>query len=155
MYKRQDQYTEDILIKAESDNSVHTLKDINLGLYYLGINFANTVRLMWETPYPNHIPAIDLVSPIQRHHTDEEWKLLMDTHKKFVEAADNREQILAHGSGHYIYKDNPGLVLNAIVTAYVFMLSDQSHKMKVLDRALQVSSEELIKLKTASKSKDN
>jgi hypothetical protein len=142
------QYTEEILVKAEHDNSVHQLKDIHLGQYYLGINFANTVRLMWNTEYPSSIPAIDLVSPIQRHHTDKEWELLLRTHQDFVDAQTNRTGIIANGSGHYIFLDNPGLVINAIVKAYCSTLSDSIEVAGILERALNNSMEQLISLKS-------
>ncbi len=146
-----EQYTDDILIKAEQDNSVQEIKDIHLGNYYLGINFANTVRLLRETPYPSTIPAIDLVSPIQRHHTDEEWKLLRKTHQDFVDAQPNRNGIVALGSGHYIFKDNPGLVINAIVKAYVETLIENSQKLEVLTRAVDESMEQFINSKQKEK----
>ncbi|NER10436.1 alpha/beta hydrolase fold [Muriicola jejuensis] len=142
------QYTEEILVKAEQDNSVHQLKDIHLGQYYLGINFANTVRLMWNTEYPSSIPAIDLVSPIQRHHTDKEWELLLQTHQDFVDTQTNRTGIIANGSGHYIFLDNPGLVINAIVKAYCLTLSDSIEVAGILERALNNSMEQLISLKS-------
>lgn len=142
------QYTEEILVKAEQDNSVHQLKDIHLGQYYLGINFANTLRLMWNTEYPSSIPAIDLVSPIQRHHTDDEWELLLRTHQEFVDAQTNRTGIIATASGHYIFLDNPGLVINAIVKAYCSTLSDSIEVARILERALNNSMEQLISLKS-------
>ena len=141
------QYTEEILIKAEEDNSVQEMKEEHLGMYYLGINFANTVRLMWKTEYPNSIPAIDIVSPIQRHHTDDEWKLLIATHEDFVKQETNRTGIIAYGSGHYIFKDNPGLVFNAIVKAYVSTLSDDKEKLDILNKSVNKSIELFIEAK--------
>jgi len=142
------QYTEEILVKAEKDNSVHQLKDIHLGQYYLGINFANTLRLMWDTEYPSSIPAIDLVSPIQRHHTDDEWELLLRAHQEFVDAQTNRTGIIAKGSSHYIFLDNPGLVINTIVKAYCSTFLDSNETAWILERALNNSMKELISLKS-------
>lgn len=145
------QYTDDILVKAEQDNSVQEMKNENLGMYYLGINFANTVRLMWKTEYPRSIPAIDIISPIQRHHTDDEWNLLIKTHEDFVKEAPNRIGIVAYGSGHYIFKDNPGLVINAIVKAYVNTLSDDNAKLKILNKSVDKSIELFIEEKKNEK----
>ncbi len=141
------QYTEDILIKAEQDNSVYEMKDKNLGMYYLGINFANTVRQMWQKKYPKTVPAIDIISPIQRHHTVDEWQLLIKTHEEFVEQESNRIGIIAYGSGHYIFKDNPGLVLNAIVKAYTSTLDDDDKRLKVLSNSVDKSIELFIQEK--------
>jgi hypothetical protein len=145
------QYTEDILVKAEQDNSVQEMKGEHLGLYYLGINFANTVRLMWETEYPKSVPAIDIVSPIQRHHTDDEWNLLIKTHEDFVKAETNRTGIIAYGSGHYIFKDNHGLVFNAIVKAYVSTLNDDKKKLEILNKSLNKSMDLFIEAKKKDK----
>ena len=145
------QYTEDILIKAEQDNSVSEMKDKNLGMYYLGVNFANTVRLMQKVEYPKTIPAIDIVSPIQRHHTDDEWKLLIKTHEDFVKEESNRIGIIAYGSGHYIFKDNPGLILNAIVKAYTNILGDDDKRLEILSKSVDKSIELFIQEKKKEK----
>ena len=145
------QYTEDILMKAEQDNSVNEMKDKNLGMYYLGINFANTVRLMQKIEYPKTIPAIDIISPIQRHHTDDEWNLLIKTHENFVKEESNRIGIIAYGSGHYIFKDNPGLVLNAIVKAYTNTLDDNDKKLEILSKSVDKSIELFIQEKMKEK----
>ena len=141
------QYTEDILIKAAQDNSIYELKEKNLGRYYLGINFANTLRLMWKVDYPKTIPTIDIVSPIQRHHTDDEWKLLIKTHEDFVKEESNRIGIIAYGSGHYIFKDNRGLVLIAIVMAYTSTLDDDDKRLEILSKSVDKSIELFIQEK--------
>ena len=145
------QYTEAILIKAEQDNSVSEMKEKNLAMYYLGKNFANTVRLMQKVEYPKTIPAIDIVSPIQRHHTDDEWQLLIKTHEDFVKQVSNRIGIIAYGSGHYIFKDNPGLLLNAIVKAYTNTLDDDDKKLKILSKSVDKSMEIFIQEKKKEK----
>ena len=145
------QYTEDILKKAEQDNSVSEMKDKNLGMYYLGVNFANTVRLLKKTEYPKTIPAIDIVSPIQRHHTDDEWKLLIKTHENFVKEESKRIGIIAHGGGNYIFKDNPGLVINAIVKAYDNTLDDDNKRLAILSKSVDKSIELFIQEKKKEK----
>jgi len=145
------QYTEDILIKAEQDNSVDEMKNKNLGMYYLGVNFANTVRLMQKVAYPKSVPAIDIVSPIQRHHTDDEWKLLIKTHEDFVKEESNRIGIIAYGSGHYIFQDNPGLVLNAIVKAYTSTLDNDDKRLEILSKSVDKTMELFIQEKKKEK----
>ncbi|MGV6831189.1 MAG: alpha/beta fold hydrolase [bacterium] len=142
------QYTKDIIAKAEKDNAEYLSKVDHAGQYYLGINFPNTLRLMWQTEYPTSVPAIDIVSPIQRHHTNEEWTLLQKVHKDFVEAEANRTGIIAKGSGHYIYKDNPGLVLNTIIKAYVSCIDDVKEKSRIQTKALDKLNRHLINLKS-------
>jgi hypothetical protein len=42
--------------------------------------------------------------------------------KQFADAQPNRKGITAYGCGHVIFNDNPSLVINTIVKAYVGML---------------------------------
>ena len=48
-----------------------------------------------------------------------------DCHRQFANAQPNREGITAYGSGHYIFKDNPPLVVHAIIKAYIGVLDPQ------------------------------
>lgn len=137
------QYTLDVLKKVEQDTSLNELKNHSLGTYYLGTNFANTVRHMWAIEYPENVPAIDIVSPIQRHHTNEEWQLLLTTHQDFVDESENRFGITAHGCGHYIHKDNPELILYIIAKAYLSTISEENFKIKILSKLLDKSIVEL------------
>ena len=47
----------------------------------------------------------------------------------------NRVKIRATGSGHYIFKDNPSLVINTIIKAYS-SIQPESQKLEILERAL-------------------
>lgn len=137
-------YTDEVLKKIESEN-VPPKTNETLGIYYLVINYANTVRLMRNIEFPASVPVIDIWSPIQRHHTDEEWKLLIETHEKFVNSEPNREGIVAKGSGHYVFKDNPNLVISAIVKGYTKTLTNNEEKLNVLSKYLDWSIKESIK----------
>ncbi len=57
----------------------------------------------------------------------EAWKTC---HREFVQATPNRRAILASGSGHYIYRSNPKLAIDAIVEQYLQVNAHQakSHK---------------------------
>jgi len=132
------QYTDDILIKI-SEGPTPPKSDSTLGIYHLVKTYANTVRFLRQIEFPTNVAVIDIVSPIQRHHTDEEWALLRKTHQEFVTAQPNRMGIVAAGSGHYIFKDNPGLVTLAIVKAYSETISDAAQKQHVLSKALDYS----------------
>ncbi|WP_181256239.1 alpha/beta fold hydrolase [Aurantibacter aestuarii] len=143
-------YTDEILKKIESEN-VPPKTDETLGIYYLVRNYANTVRQMRTIEFPSNIPVIDIWSPIQRHHTDEEWKLLIETHEEFVNTEINREGIVAKGSGHYIFKDNPNLVISAIVKGYTKTLTNNEEKLNVVSKYLDWNIKESINNKELEK----
>ncbi len=63
----------------------------------------------------------------------------------------NRIGIIAYGSGHYIFNDNPGLVLNAIVKAYVNTLSDDNKRLEILSKSVDKSIELFIQEKKKEK----
>ena len=72
---------------------------------------------MRKTPFPATIPVIDLVSEFNFPDSvmSARWKLC---HRQFADAEPNREGITAYGCGHVIFRDNPYLVITAIVKAY-------------------------------------
>jgi len=96
-----------------------------LGSYYQSATLPKTVEIMRSTTFPPEIPVIDLVSenpPFSNKGDVARWK---DCHRQFANAQPNREAIIAYGSGHYIFKDNPPLVIHAIIKAYISMLDRQ------------------------------
>lgn len=143
-------YTDDILKKIESEN-VPPKTNETLGIYYLVINYTNTVRYMRNIEFPENVPVIDIWSPNQRHQTNDEWDLQMKTHKEFVSSTSNREGIVAIESGHYIFKDNPSLIINSIVKAYMNSLDSDRLKLDLLSKALDQNIELLSKQKIVKK----
>jgi hypothetical protein len=68
--------------------------------------------------FPNSIPVTDFVSdrtPFTDSVAIHDWKRC---HQEFAAAAGNRTGILATDCGHFIFNDNPGIVINAVVRAY-------------------------------------
>lgn len=95
------------------------LRNAGLAVYYQSLNLRNTVELIRRTPFPPGIPVIDLVSETNLPDSvlSARWS---ESHRQFVAAAvGNREGITARGCGHVIFRDNPYLVVSAIVKAYV------------------------------------
>jgi tetratricopeptide (TPR) repeat protein len=67
---------------------------------------------------PVSVPVMALVSyytPFYSQPGKDGWK---GCHQDFVAEASNRIGIVAYGCGHYIFKDNPALVINVIAEAY-------------------------------------
>jgi len=88
------------------------------GTYYQGADFSNNINLIRKFPFPNIIPLTDFVSDHPPFHDSTDIKDWKSCHREFAAASANRIGILATGCGHFIFDDNPPLVINAIVKAY-------------------------------------
>lgn len=99
-------------------DQMKNLKKENPGVYYIYANIRPTADIMRKTPFPGHIPVIDIVAertPFEGTPDAKRWK---NCHRQFVKASSNRERIIAYGSGHYIFREKPDLVFDAIVQTY-------------------------------------
>ncbi|WP_045689913.1 alpha/beta fold hydrolase [Hymenobacter sp. AT01-02] len=88
------------------------------GRYYQSLNYPATVQVVRNAPFPATIPVVDLVADnffIPKPAEAARWKAC---HQEFTAAQPNRELITAYGCGHYIFGDNPALVVSAITKAY-------------------------------------
>src|SRR5690554_765328 len=75
--------------------------------YYLMTNFPRTTQVIRDQELSDSIPIIDLVAGIPIYFmSDEDFDDWKAAHRDFVTDHANRNGILAHGSGHYIFKDN-------------------------------------------------
>jgi pimeloyl-ACP methyl ester carboxylesterase len=94
------------------------LKASKPGVYYQGADFRDNIEYMRKFPFPATIPVTDFVSdrtPFKDSTEIEDWKRC---HREFAAAVPNLTGILVAGSGHFIFNDNPAVVINAIVEAY-------------------------------------
>jgi|TARA_B110000037_G_C17034309_1_gene470904 pimeloyl-ACP methyl ester carboxylesterase len=114
--------------------------DENLGFYYWSHTVRKSNKLLKETEFPSSIPVIDLEAEFLYTKNELIIRRFRDAHNKFVNEANNRSKIRATGSGHYIFLDNPSLVINTIIKAYSSIQS-KSQKFEILERALQNSIE--------------
>lgn len=121
-------------MREEDERKRATFKDTRPGLYAQFVEFPHTVELMRKTPFPTSVPAIDIVAEktFGNEADEQSWQ---DCHRAFVGAAANRQSIAAYGSGHYVYKENPALVVNAIATMYATRL-DAASRQALLERSL-------------------
>jgi pimeloyl-ACP methyl ester carboxylesterase len=136
-------YTDEAL-KMMAAQGVPPKTPETLGSYYLFKNYPETVKALREIDFPSNVPVIDIISPINRGFPDAYWTFLQKVHKDFVDAEPNRVELIADGSSHYIFKDNPGLVINAIIKAYSETLNEKEQKVllqKALDNAIDLSVE--------------
>jgi hypothetical protein len=80
--------------------------------------FPNTVTHMRTVSYPVGLPTLDIVAefpPVPAGPPAEAWR---DAHAKFAAADAARKEITAKGSHHFIMRDEPKIVQDAVVELY-------------------------------------
>lgn len=95
-----------------------SLKAANPGRYYQGADFSRNIERMRTFTFPTTILVTDFVSdhpPFQDSTDIRDWKRC---HREFAAMAPNRTGVVATGCGHFIFNDNPPLVIDAVVRAY-------------------------------------
>jgi len=112
----------------------------SLGSYYQSKNLPETVDIVRAQAFPTSIPVIDLVSDHPPFSSDADISRWKDCHRAFVRNAPNRLGITAYGAGHYIYRDNPLLVIQAIVKSYAGVIDGKTAR-QILARNIDYSIE--------------
>lgn len=134
-----DAYLENEMKDRKKDSTY--IKNNNLAMHYQSLSLQNTVELMRKMPFPATIPVIDLVAETNFRDSAmaARWKLC---HRQFADVQPNRQGIIAKGCGHVIFRDNPFLVINAIVKAYANPVGKEQGN-KVMKRFLFYSLQEV------------
>jgi len=132
-------YHTDTILKKDFQQS--------MGMYYLAKNYRETAGKMENIEFPTNIPITNIYSensfpnePVDLVHNNR-W---LELHQDLGNNQPNMKNIVAHGSAHYIFRDNPGLIINAIIKSYSETLNkEQKFDMlnKGLDNAIQLSVE--------------
>jgi pimeloyl-ACP methyl ester carboxylesterase len=94
------------------------IKASNPGRYFQGADFSRNIESVRKFAFPNTIPVTDFVSdhpPFEDSVEINDWKRC---HREFAGASANRTGVVASGTGHFIFNDDPALVINGIVKAY-------------------------------------
>jgi len=125
-----------------SEELMKSLKASRIGLYYELENIDKTLDLMRKIDFPTTIPVINIEAeePFNPLKNDEDAKRWKSSQYQFVNNQPNRESITVNGSKHYVFRDNPYLVVNAIVKAFSSTLN-ASQENKILVRSLDYSIE--------------
>jgi pimeloyl-ACP methyl ester carboxylesterase len=124
-----------INIQRQNDIDKIKFKSSKPGTYYQLADLSDNVNFLSNSPFPVSIPVIDFVSgnpPFDKAEDTEDWRRC---HREFVQASNNRTAITAYDCGHYIFLDNPALVVNGIIKAYSETLNAEA-KNKVLNNAI-------------------
>lgn len=98
-------------------DSLEVIEKESLGFYYIVQNYEYTSRVMREASQSLRIPLTVICSDIPPFQGIDSitWKKCME---KFASGFDNRKYLLAKNCGHYIFIDNPPLVIDEIITRY-------------------------------------
>lgn len=130
---------------GEYNSQMEGFKVDRPGLYYLLSDYRAIVDVMRKTALPVSIPLTAIVAenpPFKSAAEVQRWK---GCHQEFVQASSNRKGIVA-ATGHFVFQDNPALVINAIVEAYADTLT-ADQKASLLERSLSYNIEAANQLK--------
>jgi pimeloyl-ACP methyl ester carboxylesterase len=137
-------WNEELLTMRDNNFDISTI-DKPSGNYFLHANYNETMRYARNIHFPENIPILNIFPEISFSGAPEvytnRWRKL---HKDFGDQNDNITNIIAQGSGHYIFQDNPSLVINAIIKAYSKTLDEGLQNallQKTLDNAIELSIE--------------
>jgi pimeloyl-ACP methyl ester carboxylesterase len=77
--------------------------------------YPATARHMSDVHVPFNLPVIDITAEHTWVDAPDEVAAMRRAHAEFVAASPSREGIFAKGSGHYVFKDQPNVVTDAIL----------------------------------------
>jgi pimeloyl-ACP methyl ester carboxylesterase len=113
-------------IKAAYAGEMENLRNQRVGIYYLLNNYEGTNNTLRGTKYPRNIPTTVISSdfPPYKGVDSISWKQCQVSFGTIK----NHRYIIANNCGHYVFKDNPSLVINEIIRMYI-----RNRKTKFID----------------------
>jgi len=88
------------------------------GRYWMYVDMPTITQQMRQTRFPPRVPAVLLLAEHSPFATADETRRWRQAQRQFVAQAPNRRLVLAIGSGHYIMRDKPALVVSTIARLY-------------------------------------
>jgi pimeloyl-ACP methyl ester carboxylesterase len=88
------------------------------GKYCFSLDYEPMARQMRSVRIPASIPVLDLVAGRQSQSSPADADRWRSCHAAFAAEASNRTEITAYGSGHYIYRSNPEMVVAAVAAEH-------------------------------------
>jgi pimeloyl-ACP methyl ester carboxylesterase len=76
--------------------------------------YPETAKRMREVKFPARLPVIDIVAERTWVDSPDELATMRHVHASFVAASPAREAVFASGSGHYVMRDRPEVVISAV-----------------------------------------
>lgn len=119
-------------VKRVFTDSIETIKKESLGFYYIIQNYEYTSEVMREAARSIKIPLTVICSDSPPFEGTDSviWKKCLET---FAAGYSNRKYILAKNCSHYVFVDNPHLVIDEIIKQYTSSSNAQTlHSKKYL-----------------------
>jgi len=76
--------------------------------------YPETAKRLRGVVFPPDLPVIDIVAEHSWSNTPEEAAAMRRVHAAFVAVSPAREAVFAGGSSHYVMRDRPELVIDAV-----------------------------------------
>jgi pimeloyl-ACP methyl ester carboxylesterase len=137
-------WNEDLLTMRDMNVDISTIEKPS-GDYYLNFNFNAIMRYVRTMQFPEITPVINVFPensfPGYPAILSDRWREL---HIEFGNQNANVSNIIAKGSAHAIFQDNPALIINTINKAYIETLDMNQQNLllnKALDTAIELSVE--------------
>jgi len=89
--------------------------DLGRSLFRQDQAYPATARHMRDVRIPLNLPIIDITAEHTWVDAPDELAAMRRAHSEFVAASTNRVAIFAKGSGHYISRDRPDIVIDAVL----------------------------------------
>jgi pimeloyl-ACP methyl ester carboxylesterase len=89
--------------------------DLGRNLFRQDQAYPATARHMRDVHVPLNLPVIDITAEHTWVDAPDELAAMRRAHSEFVAASPNRVAIFAEGSGHYISRDRPDIVIDAVL----------------------------------------
>lgn len=122
------------------------------GDYYMNFNFNEIMRYVRNMEFPENTPVTNVFPENSSLGFPEplanRWKKL---HEDLGNLNENINNLIARGSGHAVFQDNPALIINTIIKAYAETLNENQQN-KVLEKALENAIELSIETKVHNRS---
>jgi pimeloyl-ACP methyl ester carboxylesterase len=99
------------------EESLEDIKKKNIGMYYIAKDLEKNYATLRATTFPSQIPITSIYAdnPPFGEADSKEWKICQ---QNFIKSRPNSKVILAEGCNHYIFIENPQLVINEIIKSY-------------------------------------
>ncbi|MCR9228176.1 MAG: alpha/beta fold hydrolase [Flavobacteriaceae bacterium] len=143
-----DFWNEELLTMRDANMDISTIEKPS-GDYYLNANFNETMRYVRNFRFPRNIPILNIFPenyfPGFPEILSSRWREL---HQELGNNNNNVINIIAKGSGHAVFEDNPALIINSVIKAYSKTLDERQQNellQKTLDNAIELSIEAKIK----------
>jgi pimeloyl-ACP methyl ester carboxylesterase len=138
-------WNEELLLMRDNNVDISAI-DKPSGDYHLNASYNETMRYARNIHFPENIPILNIFPEnsfpdLPPEILSNRWRKL---HEELGDQKDNVTNILAKGSGHAVFQDNPSLIINTIIKAYSKTLGNGQQNgllQKALDNAIELSIE--------------